>query len=658
MSNLNNTTSQNYYLESPIRSTRKNKKINQIKSAINLHLDNPKTSFFNNSKLSNSLSKKDYPRHQWSLKRDEIVLKELKIKKNDLINELKSASYERIVEIFEKKRNNIKKINIIICLNDIITISLLNASYAMFINNNLKLNKNINILRLICTFFSIINSILVVFRLVILKHIRLLKYVLNIRLTYPPKNINYLKAFLEILIHLLFPYPYFSYKKSKKVYLKSYTIVHTSDMILLILSFIRLYTISRLFLLTLDFRSVRLWKLFNNKRLLLFKYRCLIQSHPVLTNLSLMIIFLILATYFFQILENIEEKNQKLNFYNSFWLLSQTIVNCGFGDYEIKTTSTRILIVFVIIFGLHISVSLILAILSTFEYQTENEIKAYQQIKLVYNKNQKNTSYSIYFEHYLKYKLTRIKDSLKSHKKIINSNVLQKINISLALKVPLYHYRDNMVFKILNMKNQLKIVKDKYYLNVLGKLKFEPTFNDFFNFIKNKFDIRMKDCIYKTDKNLENLISYHNYFCDNITEYYHNVLDAFYQSNRITNLMLLIFWTGSRFNIKDFDNLIKYKVIGIKEFDLKYREFRLLFYSRNKKRKYLGLNNNDIKLSKISKDSDLLNKFSENNNEFDSDFYDFEDFEYDEEDEIENDTNIMEKSSNGGEFSSFQNGNY
>ena len=168
----------------------------------------------------------------------------------------------------------------------------------------------------------------------------------------------------------------------------------------------------------------------------------------------------------------------------------------------------------------------------------------------------------------------------------------------------------------------------------------------------------MKDCIYKTDKNLENLISYHNYFCDNITEYYHNVLDAFYQSNRITNLMLLIFWTGSRFNIKDFDNLIKYKVIGIKEFDLKYREFRLLFYSRNKKRKYLGLNNNDIKLSKISKDSDLLNKFSENNNEFDSDFYDFEDFEYDEEDEIENDTNIMEKSSNGGEFSSFQNGNY
>ena len=168
----------------------------------------------------------------------------------------------------------------------------------------------------------------------------------------------------------------------------------------------------------------------------------------------------------------------------------------------------------------------------------------------------------------------------------------------------------------------------------------------------------MKDCILKTEKNMESIINLHTFFCENITEYYHNVLETYYQSNRITNLMLLIFWTGGRFNIRDFDDLVKYKVIALKEFDLKYREFRLLFYSRNKKRKYLGLNNNDIKLSKISKDSDLLNKFSENNNEFDSDFYDFEDFEYDEEDEIENDTNIMEKSSNGGEFSSFQNGNY
>ena len=439
MSNLNN-------LEL-YRSSRKNRKlINQIKSAITLHnFENAKTSFFINSQLSNNNSKKNnYPRHLWSLKRDEIIFKELKIKQSDLINELKFANYNKILQIFDKKRKNIKTFNIIICIIDLITIALINISYIMFVNNKLNLNKNINIIRLICSIFSIINSFLVVIRLFNLKHIRLMKYILSIRLTYPPTNINVLKAFIEVIIHLLFPYPYFSCKKSNKEFFESYTTVYTSDMILLFLSFMRIYTLTRLFLLTNDLRSVRLWKLFNNKTFLIFQYRCLIQSHPVLTNFTLLIIFLIVTTYFFQILENIEEKEQKLNFYNSFWLLSQTIINCGFGDYEIKRNLTRLLIVFVIIFGFHISISLILAIISTFEYQTENEIKAYQQIKLVYNKQQKNTSYSIYFEHYLKYKLIRIKDTLKSHKRINNSSVLQKINISLALKVPLYYDKDNI----------------------------------------------------------------------------------------------------------------------------------------------------------------------------------------------------------------------
>ncbi len=262
---------------------------------------------------------------------------------------------------------------------------------------------------------------------------------------------------------------------------------------------------------------------------------------------------------------------------------------------------------------------------------------------MVYNKNKKNTFYSIYFEHYLKYKLIKIKESLKSHEKIENSKVLKKINISLALKVPLYHDKDNMLFKILSLKNHLKIIKDKYYLNVLAKLKVEPTFNDFFNYVKNKFDVRMKDCILKTEKNMESIINLHTFFCENITEYYHNVLETYYQSNRITNLMLLIFWTGGRFNIRDFDDLVKYKVIALKEFDLKYREFRL-FFSKNKKRKIVV--NNDPKLSKISKESDLISIFGYDNimeEDYDSEYDDFEDFEIDEEEEMNESNNFIEQ---------------
>ena len=213
-----------------------------------------------------------------------------------------------------------------------------------------------------------------------------------------------------------------------------------------------------------------------------------------------------------------------------------------------------------------------------------------------------------------------------------------------------------MIFKILSLKNHLKIIKDKYYLNVLAKLKVDPTFNDFFNYVKNKFDVRMKECILKTEKNIESIINLHTFFCDNITGYYHNVLETYYQSNRITNLMLLIFWTGGRFNIKDFDDLVKYKVIALKEFDLKYREFRLIF-SKNKKRKIIM--GNDMKLTKVSKESDLISGYGYDNfmdEGYDSEFDYYEDFEFEEEDEMnEVNHNYIDKNSSEGQFKNISN---
>ena len=647
---MNNYTSssKNFYSLSPVRSPRKVRKVNKIiKSSVNLHnFDNNRPSFFSTSKFSNN-SKYLLPRHQWSMKRDQIIYNELNSRRKDFISNLQSASYDTILYLLLKNKNNVKKVNIIVFCIDFITIILLSLSYFLFINNDLKLNKKINILRMISFLLSIINSILVVIRLIFLKNIRLMKYVLNIRLSYPNNKINYLKAVIEVIIHLLFPYPFFSYIYEYKDNIENLTIFYTSDMFLLIFSYLRVYTFFRLFLLSFDFRAIRLWKLFNNKRILLFKLKYLNQSHPIKINLILLLLFLLITNFLFQILENIKEKDKKLDFYNSFWILCQTIVNCGFGDYQIKTEATRLLIVFVGFFGLHFSISLIISILQSFEFQTENEIKAYQQIKLVYNKNQKNTSYSIYFEHYLKYKLIKIKETLKTHKKISTSNVLQKINISLALKVPLYHYRDNMVFKLLAMKNHLTTLKEKYFLNILGKLKIEVTFNDFYNYVKNKFDIKMKECITKTGKNIENISIYHDFFCDNITEYYHNIIETYYLSNKITNLMLLIFWTGGRFSIKDFDELVKYKVIGIKDFDLKYREFKLLYNNRNKKKKLL----NEFKYSRISKESDLFNKYDYYYDDYES-YFDPEDYEIDEENENENENENETENENNSEKSS------
>ena len=97
----------------------------------------------------------------------------------------------------------------------------------------------------------------------------------------------------------------------------------------------------------------------------------------------------------------------------------------------------------------------------------------------------------------------------------------------------------------------------------MAKLKFEPTISDFFNYIIKRFDIKIDQCNYKTKKYINNISLFHNLLSEGITEYYHNVIEVFYDSNKLTNLMLLMFLTGSQFIINYSVDLIKYKSIKL-----------------------------------------------------------------------------------------------
>ena len=130
------TTTKNFLSQSPIRSPRKRQKISQIiKSSVNFHHSRP--SVFNNTKLCkySSLSKKHYPRHQWSMKRDEIVVKEINSSQNNFIQQLQTGSYDRIVVMLTKNRLYIKIINIVVFIIDFICCCLFIMSYNLFIIN-------------------------------------------------------------------------------------------------------------------------------------------------------------------------------------------------------------------------------------------------------------------------------------------------------------------------------------------------------------------------------------------------------------------------------------------------------------------------------------------------------------------------------------------
>lgn len=74
------------------------------------------------------------------------------------------------------------------------------------------------------------------------------------------------------------------------------------------------------------------------------------------------------------------------------------------------------------------------------------------------------------------------------------------------------------------------------------------------------------------------------FFTESISSYNTSINNIFFYSNKITNLLLFIFWTGSLFLI-DERWVSKYRCPSRKQFDIKLREFFLLFQDKYQRRK-------------------------------------------------------------------------
>ena len=616
---------------------------NKIPNDINYDIENGNKKNFYSKKSHSSVIHLDRKRiYSWKKKKDKIILKDAFGNKK-LFLKLKDYDYKSILNLYLSQNKKLNIIDIfIVSILDIISLILLSLSYHLLLENNLKLNSKINLYRLIGLILSCISIIFITIRRIIYKEISILKYILNIKLKYPSSKKNITKLLFEYIAHIIQPYPYITYNF---IFYKdednNFTTIFSIDMIFVVLSFLRLYTLSRIFLITTYYRNIRIWNFYGNNNVYKKILKKFIQDSPILFYLIVLIFFLFTFSYIYSLLENIIEINYRYSFYNCLWIIIQSTLNSGFGDKKIKTKPTQIFLIFTICISLFLFSSFITSLLKLCEFSSEKELKAYQKIKIIYSKNEKNKSYNLYFEHYLKYKMTKVKETLKTHK--LNYTFDEESKLNIALEKP-YNQINNNLFRSLDLKIQLKLLRDKYYRSFLAKIKFEPTITDFFNYIIKRFDVKMEKCIFKINKNINHLVIYHNYLCSGITDYYHNVIQNFYDSNKVTNLMLLIFWIGNKYTLNSYDELIKFKTIQLKEFNIKYKEFKLIYEDRIIK----FHKNIESKRSKYIREVDLNNT---ENFQFDYDDYDdsdFDDYEYDSSETSDKILkNVNKKTSNG-----------
>ena len=106
------------------------------------------------------------------------------------------------------------------------------------------------------------------------------------------------------------------------------------------------------------------------------------------------------------------------------------------------------------------------------------------------------------------------------------------------------------------------------------------------------------------------MYKYNTFFTETIFSFNTSITDIFFLSNKINNLLLFIFWTGSIFPVEAHNNINQYRIPEKKQFEVKLREFFLLFQDKyNKRRKSKKINKKSKKT--LCKEIDSLSILNE-----------------------------------------------
>ena len=328
---------------------------------------------------------------------------------------------------------------------------------------------------------------------------------------------------------------------------------------------IRLYVCLKLFRVIVDHRMRRMWKTYKNVNLYFFLYKSLLNQSSILLYIFINLFWLVLFMFLYKPSHDIY--GDSISLVDSLWVVGQTVMGTGYGDFFPQTIPSQVLCVFIVYIGKYFMASFELAMIYSVNFNEEKEIKAYQQIKMIGNKEDKSNSYNIYFENYIKYKMMKVR------------NVCRNV-LSLKGRIDDREKEYDSIRKMLVRRNTVKIIKERYFLRVLSTLRTETTVTDFISYVKTKMDSDANNLIDKYQLVVFNMYKYNCFFVDTISEYTSTVTDTFFLSNQIANLCFLIYWTGCKFNIDNHRNINRNGIVDNKSFEIKLREFHLLFRDR------------------------------------------------------------------------------
>ena len=491
----------------------------------------------------------------------------LKFRKSILFNQypslkktFKDSNMEQLMINYLKIKKTLMFLDIFCLIMNIIVVLWLFFNHFQYNKHNFTCTQGDNIQRIICLGFSMLVIISLTIRYIIHKKYQFLKYLLTLRISFPKPTIDFKNLLIEVICHIIQPYPFLNSNMTITSGDFGDEVIYSLDMFLCVFSFIRFYTVLKIVKIYNGYSNSRGEKINNfygNSSTFLFLFRTNLINYGFFILLLIFIIIALICSICLKIFEdyNSQRKTDFSYYFNSLWYILQALINIGFGDFSPHTVLGRLITAFACLLGIFLQSLFIISMFLFIMFSNENESKAYAEINLLYDKEKKNSEYNIYFKNLVKYKFRKL---FNKNEKGSPLTLMQRVSLD----------------------NEMRVLKEKYYLRAIKTTKIPLTFSDFVNFINKQWEPKAQETMEWWRERGEVYLSFLTYLCDNIDDYLNEVTNFYITNTKLLNLVLFMYLCGPIIPIGNKNEIRGDRTVTIADLEKKIKEFHLKFYDK------------------------------------------------------------------------------
>ena len=131
-----------------------------------------------------------------------------------------------------------------------------------------------------------------------------------------------------------------------------------------------------------------------------------------------------------------------------------------------------------------------------------------------------------------------------------------------------------------SLDNEMRVLKEKYYLRAIKTTKIPLTFSDFVNFINKQWEPKAQETMEWWRERGEVYLSFLTYLCDNIDDYLNEVTNFYITNTKLLNLVLFMYLCGPIIPIGNKNEIRGDRTVTIADLEKKIKEFHLKFYDK------------------------------------------------------------------------------